>query len=571
MESVPGILRDRDVFHTCRELGAYGMGAGMKNKTILMEKLRESLSSVLPVSAIILLLAMTITPLPNSIFISFLFGALLMIVGIGFFTLGADKSMTPMGEYVGTTMTKSKKIWLICLLSFFVGAMITISEPDLQVLANYVPSIDTYTFILAVAAGVGVFLVIAILRIIFAVKVKYILLLSYAAIFVLAIFVDPDFWSVAFDAGGVTTGPLSVPFIMAMGVGIAAMTSDREGTDSFGLMALCSIGPVIAILVLGLSYDASAITYVPEELPTFTTSREFGWELFSSFPNQMLEVAKGLLPILAFFFIYQAIVSPYGKENIFKLLIGIVYTYFGIVLFLIGVNIGFLPVGSYIGELIGDTSYRWILIPIGMVIGYFIVSAEPAVQVLEKQVEEATSGTIPKKMLSIAISAGVSLAVGLAMVRALTGISILWFVGIGYAVALALSFFVPDIFTSIAFDSGGVASGTMTSAFLMPLAVGACDAVGGNVMTDAIGVIAMVAVLPTITIQILGLIYQIKIRHTEHENLGAQDSEIIEFETVRQKIRKKVTNIRDKGSRSEKYIPTPDYPDIIEFENEGRW
>lgn len=547
------------------------MGASMKNKTILMEKIRESLSSVLPVSAVILLLAMTITPLPNSIFISFLFGTLLMIVGIGFFTLGADKSMTPMGEYVGTTMTKSKKIWLICLLSFFVGAMITISEPDLQVLANYVPSIDTYTFILAVAAGVGVFLVIAILRIIFAIKVKYILLVSYAVIFALAAFVDPDFWSVAFDAGGVTTGPLSVPFIMAMGVGIAAMTSDKEGTDSFGLMALCSVGPVIAILVLGLSYDASTITYVADALPDFTTSREFGWELFTSFPEQMLEVAKGLLPILAFFFIYQAFVSPYGKENIFKLLIGIVYTYFGIVIFLTGVSIGYLPVGSYIGESIGSTSYQWILVPLGMIIGYFIVAAEPAVQVLEKQVEEATSGMIPKKMLSIAISAGVSLAVGLAMVRALTGISILWFVGIGYVAALLLSFFVPDIFTSIAFDSGGVASGTMTSAFLMPLAVGACDAVGGNVMTDAFGVIAMVAVLPTITIQILGLIYQIKIRHTEPESSQAESSDIIEFGSVRQKIKKRVSSIREKGAHGGKSAPAPDYPDIIEFDNEGRW
>ena len=387
----------------------------------------------------------------------------------------------------------------------------------------------------------------------------------------LAAFVDPDFWSVAFDAGGVTTGPLSVPFIMAMGVGIASMTSDREGTDSFGLMALCSVGPVIAILVLGLSYDTSGMSYAAEALPEFTTSREFGRELFSSFPEQMAEVAKGLLPILVFFFIYQAIANPYGKENIFKLLIGIAYTYFGIVLFLTGVDIGFLPVGSYIGASIGDTSYRLILIPLGMIIGYFIVAAEPAVQVLEKQVEEATSGTIPKKMLSIAISAGVSLAVGLAMVRALTGISILWFVGIGYAAALLLSFFVPDIFTSIAFDSGGVASGTMTSAFLMPLAVGACDVIGGNVMTDAFGVIAMVALLPTITIQILGLIYQIKIRRAEQASRQEDASGIIELDPVRQKIKKRISSLREKSSHGGKHAPAPDYPDIIELDNEDRW
>lgn len=544
----------------------------MKNKTILMEKLRESLSSVLPVSAIILVLSMTITPLPNSIFISFLFGTVLMIVGIGLFTLGVDKSMTPMGEYVGTTMTKSKKIWLICLISFLVGAMITVSEPDLQVLAGYVPSIDTYTFIISVAVGVGVFLVIAILRIILAVKVRYILIVSYAAIFVLAAFVDPDFWSVAFDAGGVTTGPLSVPFIMAMGVGISAISSDKDGSnDSFGLMALCSVGPVLSILVLGLMYDVGSTTYVPDELIDFATSREFGFELFSSFPHQMLEVAKGLFPIVIFFFLYQAIANPLGKDAILKLLVGVGYTYFGIVLFLTGVNIGFLPVGSYIGQSIGGTSYSWILIPLGMLIGYFIVAAEPAVHVLEKQVEEVTSGAIPRKMLSVAISIGVALAVGLAMVRVLTGISILWFVGIGYAAALLLSFFVPEIFTSIAFDSGGVASGTMSSAFLMPLAVGASVAVGGNVMKDAFGVIALVALLPPITIQILGLIYKIKVKRTEKAAAASAHDGVIEFDTIRHKIQKQVAAVRSRNPRHGKQAAVPDYPDIIEFENEGRW
>lgn len=544
----------------------------MKNKTILMEKFKESLSSVLPVSAIILVLSMTVAPLPNAIFISFLFGAVLMVVGIGLFTLGVDKSMTPMGEYVGTNMTKSRKIWLICILSFLVGAMVTVSEPDLQVLAEYVPSIDTYTFILSVAVGVGVFLVIAILRIILAVKVKYILLVSYTLIFILAAFVSPDFWSVAFDAGGVTTGPLSVPFIMAMGVGISSISSEREeSNDSFGLMALCSVGPILSILVLGLVYDVGGASYVPEELVDFSTSREFGWELFSTFPDQMLEVAKGLFPIVIFFFVYQAIVNPCSKDNLLKLVIGVAYTYFGIVLFLTGVNVGFLPVGSYIGSLIGSTSYSWILIPLGMLIGYFIVSAEPAVHVLEKQVEEVTSGTIPKKMLSVAISAGVALAVGVAMIRVLTGISILWFVGIGYAVALLLSFFVPEIFTSIAFDSGGVASGTMTSAFLLPLAVGASFAMGGNIITDAFGVIAMVALFPTITIQVLGLIYKIKIRRSAKEKEISGAKEIIEFHSVPQKIRRKVSAIREKGALHGKHATPPEYPDIIEFENEGRW
>lgn len=537
-----------------------------------MEKIRESLTSVLPISAVILVLALTLTPLPNAIFISFLFGTLLMVLGMGLFTLGVDKSMTPMGEHVGTTMTKSKKIWLICLISFLVGALITVSEPDLQVLAEYIPAIDTYTFIISVAIGVGIFLVIAILRSIFAVKVRYLLLGSYAVIFILAAFVDPDFWSVAFDAGGVTTGPMSVPFIMAMGVGISAIASDKEeSSDSFGLMALCSVGPVIAILVLGLMYDVSGTTYIPDELIDFSNSREFGFEFFKSFPRQMLEVAKGLFPVVIFFFLYQAIASPVGRDNIWKLLIGVGYTYFGIVLFLVGVNAGFLPVGSYIGKILGDASFKWILIPLGMLLGYFIVAAEPAVHVLEKQVEEVTSGTIPKKMLGTAMGIGVSLAVGLAMLRVLTGISILWFVGIGYAAALLLSFFVPETFTSIAFDSGGVASGAMSSTFLMPLAVGASSAIGGNIMKDAFGVIAMVALLPPITIQILGLIYKIKTRKTQYEEASELDGDIIELSPVRQKIKEQLSSVREKAVKRKNERRTPQYPDIIEFQSKGRW
>lgn len=541
----------------------------MKNKTILREKIKESLHSVLPVSAIVLVLALTVSPLPNAIFISFLFGALLMVIGMGLFTLGVDKSMTPMGEYVGTTMTKSRKIWLVALLSFLVGTMITVSEPDLQVLADYIPSIDTYTFIIAVAIGVGAFLVIAVLRIIFTVKLRYLLFASYGIIFILAAFVDPEFWSVAFDAGGVTTGPLTVPFIMAMGVGISAISSDKEGSgDSFGLMALCSAGPIIAILVLGLIYHVDSVSYVPEPAVDFINSREFGFEFFRTFPAQMLEVAKGLFPIIIFFFLYQLIAGRLKKDAIFKLLVGVGYTYFGIVLFLVGVNIGFLPVGSYIGEFLGGTSYKWILIPLGMLLGYFIVSAEPAVHVLEKQVEEVTSGTIPKKMLAVAMSIGVSLSVGLAMLRVLTGISIMWFVGIGYALALLLSFFVPEFFTSIAFDSGGVASGAMSSAFLMPLAVGASYAVGGNIMTDAFGVIAMVALLPPITIQILGLIYQVKTKHAEKASVQtAEVGGIIELSEFREKVKEHISAVKEKAAHKKGIAKTEsEYPDIIEFD-----
>ena len=535
----------------------------MKNKTILMEKIKESLASVMPVSLIILVLSLTITPLPNAIFISFLFGTFFMIFGMGLFTLGVDKSMTPMGEHVGSTMTKSRKVWIVALVSFLVGTLVTISEPDLTVLAEAVPAISTQTFIWTVALGVGVFLVVAVLRIVFAIKLRYLLLASYAVVFILAALVSPDFLSVAFDAGGVTTGPLTVPFIMAMGVGISAITTDESG-DSFGLMALCSAGPIIAILILGLVYHVEGGTYTPDALVDFANSREFGSEIFSTIPHQMAEVAKGLFPVVAFFFIYQLIAGRVPKEQVFRLLIGVAYTYIGIVLFLTGANIGFLPVGRYIGETIAGSDLKWLLIPIGMLLGYFIVLAEPAVHVLEKQVEEATAGSIPKKMLSVAMSVAVAIAVGLAMVRALTGISVLWFVGIGYAIALALSFIVPESFTSIAFDSGGVASGAMTSTFLMPLAVGATYAVGGDIMTDAFGVIAMVALLPPITVQILGLVYHIKTKRAAVLLEGEPASDIIELETPVAIPNELETEPAERISVEGGQV-SEEYPDIIEF------
>ena len=531
-----------------------------------MEKIKESLASVLPVSLIILLLSFTVTPLPNAVFISFIFGTFFMIFGIGLFTLGVDKSMMPMGEHVGATITKSRKLWLVIFVSFFIGALITASEPDLAVLADTIPSIDTYTFILTVALGVGVFLVLAVLRIIFAIRLRYLLFASYAIVFIMAALVSPDFLSVAFDAGGVTTGPLTVPFIMAMGVGISAIAADSSKSgDSFGLMALCSVGPIIAILVLGLVYKVDGGSYTPDAIVSFEDSRAFGLEFLLTIPHKLSEVATGLFPVVIFFFIFQLIFNRVPKEQILRLTIGVAYTYVGIVLFLTGVSIGFLPVGSYIGESLGSTEYRWLLIPVGMLLGYFIVLAEPAVHVLEKQVEEVTSGTISRKMLSYGMSIGVSIAVGLAMLRALTGVSILWFVGFGYALALGLSFIVPDFFTSIAFDSGGVASGAMTSTFLMPLAIGASYAVDGNIMTDAFGVIAMVALLPPITIQILGLIYQLKTKSAKYP-VEKEETEAEVIELTPPAVEEQPSAVPEaEAPACEDAQVTEEHPTIIEF------
>lgn len=470
---------------------------------------------------------------------AFLVGAVLLIAGMLLFSIGVELSMTPIGERVGTTMTKSKNLFIMVMISFIIGFIITISEPDLQVLAEQVPSIPNMTLILAVAAGVGCFLVIALLRMLFGIALSHMLLVFYAVIFILAYFVPADFLSVAFDSGGVTTGPMTVPFIMALGIGISAIRSDKHAADdSFGLVALCSVGPILAVLLLGMIYHPENTDYAAKIFPDIENSVEL-WGMFHhAIPEYMKEMAIAILPIVLFFGIFQLLFREIKKKAMIKIGIGLVYTYVGLFLFLTGVNVGFMPAGNYLGQVIAGLPYAWIIIPIGMVIGYFIVLAEPAVQVLTKQVEEITSGAVSEKAMSLSLSIGVAVSVGLAMVRVLSGISIMWFLISGYAIALLLTFFVPKIFTAIAFDSGGVASGPMTATFLLPFAMGACEALGGNIITDAFGIVAMVAMTPLITIQVMGLVYRVKAQQLQKEVTGKEvsiqldaygDTEIIEL------------------------------------------
>ena len=485
-------------------------------QTRLQEKLQESLKAVLPVIGIVLLLCFTVAPISPSILMAFIIGAVLLIIGMMFFSLGAELAMTPMGERVGTRITKSKKLWLMVVLGFALGFMITISEPDLQVLAGQVPDVPNMALILAVACGVGIFLSIALLRMLFSIALPPMLLVFYALIFVLTYFVPEDFLAVAFDSGGVTTGPMTVPFIMALGIGISAIRSDKHAADdSFGLVSLCSIGPILAVLFLGMIFHPEGGSYEPAVIPEIQNSVVLRQMFSDALPAYMAEMAASLFPIVFFFGIFQVVSLKLSKKALIKIMIGLIYTYIGLVLFLTGVNVGFMPAGNYLGQVIAGLPCRIIIVPIGMVIGYFIVMAEPAVYVLTKQVEELTDGAISGKAMERSLSVGVSCSIALAMVRVLTGIQILWFLIPGYAIALTLSFFVPKIFTAIAFDSGGVASGPMTATFLLPFAMGACDAVGGNIVTDAFGVVAMVAMTPLITIQVLGLIYQMKSRQAK--------------------------------------------------------
>ncbi len=490
-----------------------------QDRTIISQKVKESFSSVLPITIIVLILSFTIVPLESGMFLAFILGALCVIVGMGLFTLGADTAMTPIGEYVGTSVMRTKKMWIILPVCFIVGVLITISEPDLQVLAGQLSqTIAPWTLVIAVGVGVGVFLVIAFLKIVLKFKLSHLLIICYIAVFVLSAFVPPAFIPLAFDSGGVTTGPMSVPFIIAIGVGVASLRSDRGAeSDGFGLTALCSIGPILAVMILGIIFKPESIESGAQSVLEVENSKRLVLVFSQAIPKYLEEVAIGLAPIIAFFFIFQIFGQKLSKQNVIRILIGVLYTYVGLVLFLVGVNTGFLQVGRYLGEQIGKLSYNFIIVPIGMLIGYYVVAAEPAVHVLTKQVFELTSGAIPKKALRTSLMLGVAVSVGLAMFRILLNINVMYFLIPGYLVALILTFIVPEMFTAIAFDSGGVASGAMTASFLMPLALGVCSSVGGNVATQGFGVVAMVAMTPLITIQILGLIYKIKMQKLKNQ------------------------------------------------------
>ena len=484
---------------------------GVELNVKLKEKIRESLSAVLPITGIVLMLSIFVIPMELGSVVMFLTGALMLIVGMGFFQLGAEMAMTPLGEGVGVQISKMKKLLTVLLTGFLMGVIITVSEPDLQVLAGQVPSVPNMVLIMTVAIGVGLFLALAIVRIRYKISLSMLLIVCYLALILVSAFVPKEFLAVAFDSGGVTTGPMTVPFIMAMGVGLASVRSDKNAAnDSFGLVALSSVGPILAVLILGCFFKPTEAAYTLTDVATVVTTQDVARVFAQGLPLYTREVLLSLVPILWVFLIFQWLTHRYHGLQIKRIIVGFGYTYIGLVLFLCGANVGFAPVGAYLGKELAGLSLRWILVPVGALIGYYIVKAEPAIQVLNHQVEAVTNGAISVKMMNRCMQIGVAASVGLAMLRVLTGISIQWLVIPGYIIALVLSRLVPDIFIGIAFDSGGVASGPMTSTFLLPLSIGVCEALGGNLMTDAFGVVALVALTPLIAIQLMGLVYKLK-------------------------------------------------------------
>ena len=505
--------------------------------TELLKKIKEALMSVLPVAAIVLTL--NLTPLGNFTGLEmgvFMVSAIFLVLGIGLFSMGADMAMTPMGEYTGAGLTKSKKLLLLISVCFLMGLLITVAEPDLTVLANQVKDVLNGTFlIVCVGVGVGLFLVLSVMKMVFHKSLSSLLLYFYMILFALAALVvavgNGDFLPMAFDSGGVTTGPITVPFIMALGVGIAATIGGKDvGENSFGLIAMCSVGPILAVMLLGATVSGE-IAY---QVPDYAIENGLGVALLEKILHTLKEVGIALGLIVVFFVILQITVLKLPKKKLSQIAVGIAYTFFGLVIFLTAVSVGFMPIGYKLGSELAKLPSA-VLVISGFVLGMVVVLAEPAVHVLNKQVEDITDGGVSKKSMMIALSLGVGVSIALSMLRIVFDFSILFYVIPGYLISLGLSFFVPGIYTAIAFDSGGVASGPLTSGFILPLAIGACCALQGEgkVLADGFGIVAMVAMTPLITIQLLGfravVHKKVRDRIAMKRILSADDEQIIRF------------------------------------------
>jgi hypothetical protein len=496
-------------------------------KKILLEKLKESLQAVLPIGGIILLIHLTLVSMPGGTLALMFCGMATLIVGLTLFSLGTDMAMMPMGAHIGSALLHSKKLTLLIAGCFFFGFVVTVAEPDLQVMAKQVPSVPNLTLLMGIAGGVGVFLVLAMLRVLFRLKLSHVLIVMYGVTFALAFF-SADYLAVAFDASAVTTGPITVPFLLALGAGVAAVSSGPGSEqDNFGICAICSIGPIIAVLVMGLFFDAQSTGYETEAPFTVTAAGELAWIFAVGLFHSFRDVAMVIVPIVGIFAIFQVTHLRLSKTELVKIGVGLLYLLIGLTVFLTGVNSGFMPAGRYLGEEMGALPNPWILPPICLVVGACVVVAEPAVHVLTRQVEEITNGAIPRRMLLLAMAIGVGLAMSLTMIRMLTGLSIWWIMVPGYLLALILTFFVPSIFVGISFDSGGVAAGAMSAAFVLPFTLGVCESLGGNIMVDAFGVVGMIAMMPPVTLQLVGVLYNLKLRKARMsgaEQLSAKDS-----------------------------------------------
>ncbi|NLN51015.1 MAG: DUF1538 domain-containing protein [Acholeplasmataceae bacterium] len=489
---------------------------------LLREKIKEAFQAVLPLTVVIII-TLVILKVEFKTILNFSLGSLLLMIGLVVFNIGATQSMMELSEEIGAYITRKRSLFLLIFVGFTIGFLITVSEPSVWVLGEqFKGTVDKFVLIGFISVGVAIFLVIALLRFVFQIKLNILLVILLSILFIIAIFIPEEFVPVAFDSGGVTTGPMAVPFIISLGLGVLSTSSNyKKSEDSFGMVGISSIGPILAVFILGLIYSPKADASTIEE-----TKNILGF-----IAQYLKEIGIAIIPFIIFFVFFQIFAFKFPRKRVIRIFVGFVLTYIGLVIFLVGASVGFMNIGSFLGETIAKFNSVWLLIPIGIIFGFVIVAAEPSVVVLVGQVQEVTDGVVGKKAMVLVMSIGVSLAVGLAMVRVVYDISIWYFLIPSYLIAVILSFIVPKMFTGIAFDSGGAVSGALTSTFLVPFAIGAANIIYDynqtKILTNAFGLVAFVAMAPLVTIQLLGLI--VKLKQLRKPDLVAKDK-IIEFE-----------------------------------------
>ena len=514
-------------------------------RSAFLLKLRESFVSVLPIVAVISILFFTgvIADFGLPAYISFLICSVLIVIGLSLFNIGAEASMSAIGKIIGESLFKKRKIFFVVAMTFIIGVLVTIAEPDLKVTASQI-GVDELLLIGMIGVGVGLFVVFGVLRIIFNKNLNIMFICFYGLVFMLAGITNPKFLPICFDSGGVTTGPVTVPFILAFGAGLAASTASngRSGEDSFGLTALASVGPILTVMVLSLFLDVDSMVYVWSDNPltTYETFEGFWPAFFSSagehFLGELGMVGIAIAPTTVFYLIYDLIFIKSRRVRIVRILINMLYAYFGLVIFLAAVNLGFLPVAQEVGKGLGTSEGTLgIAILIGAAFGLFGVIAEPAVHVLIRQIETVSEGTVKSLTVGFVMALSVGGGVALAIIRAYYGFSILYYMIPGYIIALGLSFLVPKIYTAMAFDSGGVASGPLTSSFILPIALGLCASLNdiNEILNYGFGVVSLVALSPLLSIEILGVFSVFnnrrKVRRAIKQVLREDDKQIICF------------------------------------------
>lgn len=486
---------------------------------ILAEKTREVLYAVLPITILVLLLHLTLAPLETMMLVRFCLGALLIILGLTVFLVGVDVGITPVGNVLGAGIARSNKVLVVALAGLLLGFFVSIAEPDLHILAGQVDTVTggaiaKNSLVIIVSLGIAFMLALGLVRIVFNLSLRVVLLILYGIILVLALLTSPELLAISFDASGATTGALTVPFILALAIGVSKLKKDSLSSeeDSFGLVAIASTGAIIGVMLMSIFTRTGGLS---GDLAMAAPDTDSLWMPFITIlPTMAMEVTAALMPLLLIFLLYQGLTRKLSGSATRKILFGMLFTFIGLVIFLLGVNAGFMQVGSEIGHQLASRDNKAGVVIVGFILGMVTILAEPAVYVLTHQIEDVTSGYVKRRIVLLTLAVGVALAVALSMIRILTpGLELWYYLLPGYLISIGLMYIVPDLFVGIAFDSGGVASGPMTATFILAYAQGAAAAVeGADVLTDGFGLIAMVAMTPLIALQLLGFVFKLKAR-----------------------------------------------------------